>query len=233
MRLLAVDTAAEGCSAAISVNGNVVAELTRVDPASHSRQVLQTIATLLTLAGFSAADLDALAVTIGPGAFTGVRIGLATVKGLAAALGRPVAGVSALDVLAMQAGRYGGPICAALDARRGEVYVSFFKWHDDELRCERAPWAASPERAFAFRTESSPAETTLFIGSGARRYRDLIVESLGRAAIFAPRYADTLRASVVAALGERGFEQGLGTPAAAVQPLYLRGVDAARPAASV
>ncbi len=227
MRILAVDTAAEGCSAAVSVDGFIVAELSMVLRSSHSRRVLETIDTLLSLAGMVPASLNALAVTIGPGAFTGLRIGLAAVKGLAAALDLPVACVSTLEVLAVQAGLFSGSICPVLDARRGEVYFSRFSWHDGELRCEQAAQVAIPERAFAV-----AAEASLFIGSGARRYHDLIAERLGSKAHFVPAWADTLRAAVVAALGQRQLSKGLGVKASAVLPTYLRAADAVRPTAS-
>jgi tRNA threonylcarbamoyladenosine biosynthesis protein TsaB len=140
-----------------------------------------------------------------------------------------VAGVCSLEVLALQAGCFPGPICAALDARRGEVYLSRFRRHGEELRRESEARTADPHAAFTAAPESLSGDQTLFIGSGARRYRELIARSFGPAACFAPAWCDTLRAGVVAVLAEALFRRGAAEDAALIVPRYLRAADALPP----
>ncbi|MGB5749373.1 MAG: tRNA (adenosine(37)-N6)-threonylcarbamoyltransferase complex dimerization subunit type 1 TsaB, partial [Desulfobacterales bacterium] len=102
MRILALDTATQNCSVAIVDDGSLLAELTSVNSTTHSRRLMDFINTVCSLADLKAEDVDGFAVTIGPGSFTGLRIGISTIKGLAFSLGKPVVGVSSLDALAWQ-----------------------------------------------------------------------------------------------------------------------------------
>jgi tRNA threonylcarbamoyladenosine biosynthesis protein TsaB len=102
MKILAVDTATKSCSVAIIDAGSLSAELTTQSDQTHSKHLMQRIDAVLGMADLSAVDLDGLAVTLGPGSFTGLRIGISTIKGLAYALGKPVVGISSLNALAWQ-----------------------------------------------------------------------------------------------------------------------------------
>ena len=103
MRILAVDTATKSCSVAVTEKGFLAAELTTVSAQTHSKHLLKMIHSVINTAGITISDVDGFAVTIGPGSFTGLRIGISSVKGLAVALDKPVVGVSSLDALAQQA----------------------------------------------------------------------------------------------------------------------------------
>ena len=130
MRILALETATEACSVALYVDGDVL-ERHEVAPRRHAEWVLPWIEALLAEAGVARAQLDAVACSRGPGAFTGVRLAVAMTQGLALALDRPVVGVSTLQVLALPAMRqlqasadHATGVLAAIDARMGEVYLA-------------------------------------------------------------------------------------------------------------
>lgn len=122
MILLAVDTATTSCSVALLRDRNLLAETVYTAGNTHSRQLMAMIDGLLTRCGLAATDVDAIGVSRGPGTFTGLRIGISTVKGLAMAIRAPVVGVSSLAALAFPFRHHDGPVVPMIDARRGEVY---------------------------------------------------------------------------------------------------------------
>jgi tRNA threonylcarbamoyladenosine biosynthesis protein TsaB len=192
MLILAFDTATDVATSALVSDGEVVGERT-----SRAVTVLEDIDALLRQAGAHTRELDGIAVGIGPGSFTGIRIGLATARGLALALGVPVAGVSTLDALAA-----GAPeALPVIDARRGEVFV---------LQAESR--VLPPD-------ELELAAGTVCVGSGAVRYRSLL-EATGAGVPPDQDERHLPRARFHAQLA-RHFG-----PAEAVEPMYLRVPDA-------
>jgi tRNA threonylcarbamoyladenosine biosynthesis protein TsaB len=194
MLILAFDTATDVATSSLVDDGEVLGERT-----SRAVTVLEDLDALLRQAGAHTREVDALAVGIGPGSFTGVRVGLATARGLALSLGIPVAGVSTLDVLAA-----GSPGAApVIDARRGEVFVLV-----------EGPQVMTPDRL-----ELEPG--TMCVGNGAVRYRALL-ESAG-----AEIPPDTDERHRPRARFHAQLAHDFG-PAEAVEPLYLRVPDADR-----
>ena len=192
MLILAFDTATDVATSALVSDGEVLGERT-----SRAVTVLEDVDALLRQASAQTRELDGIAVGIGPGSFTGVRIGLATARGLALALGVPVAGVSTLEALA--AGAPGAlPI---VDARRGEVFVL-----QDE------PRVVAP-------ADLRPARGMLCVGSGAVRYRS-VLEAAG-----AEIPPDGDERHVPRARFHAQLARDFG-PAEAVEPIYLRVPDA-------
>ena len=192
MLILAFDTATDVATSALVSDGEVLGERR-----SRAVTVLEDIDALLRQAGAHTRELEGIAVGIGPGSFTGVRIGLATARGLALALGVPVAGVSTLDALA--AGALGA--LPVVDARRGEVFV-----------LEDEPRVLAP-------AELQPAPGTLCVGSGAVRYRS-VLEAAG-----AEIPADQDERHVPRARFHAQLARDFGL-AEAVEPMYLRVPDA-------
>ena len=181
----------------------------------------------LEATGLALSDVTLLAVGLGPGAFTGLRVGLATIEGLAFATGVPVVGVSGLDALAVAAARAGSAslrIAVFLDAARGEVFAARYAGNPQtplDVRATDEPRAASPRDVLdAWRRDESMPD--LFIGSGAMLYRDLIA-----AAAPGAKLLDTpLVAPLIAELGERLAELGGTVPLHALRPVYVRRPDA-------
>jgi len=217
MKILAVDTATTSCSAAIVNDGLVSAELSTVNNQTHSRHLMNMIDTVCGMSGVKIAEMDGFAVTVGPGSFTGLRIGVSTVKGLAWSLDKPVVGVSSLDALAWQCTPVKYLVCALLDARRHEVYCCRYRFQDGELKKEGAEQVLSPVEVIG-----DIREPCLFVGSGAVLYRGQIADKLGASAHFAGWNHDNIRASSVAGLSLERFIHQKTDDVALLVPQYIR-----------
>jgi tRNA threonylcarbamoyladenosine biosynthesis protein TsaB len=221
MKILALDTATNSCSVAATDDGKLAAELTISKNQTHSKHLMELIHSVLENAGFGVVDLDGLAVTIGPGSFTGLRIGISTIKGLAHALGKPVVGVSTLKALARQCGQTPHLICPLLDARKGEVYAATYRFNADRLVQKTSERAMSPEDAV-----EGIKSLCVFIGTGALLYRQRIVAATGSLAHFVPEGQNIIRASSVAFQSMPRFEANDTDGIAGLVPHYIRKSDA-------
>lgn len=133
MPVLGIDTATAACTVALVEESRIIAEYTVNDKKSHSRRLMPIIDAVLKEAGLKGQDLEALAVSLGPGSFTGLRIGLATAKGLALAWGKPVLGIPTLDGLAHSLPGTPHVLCPLLQARKGEFYWALYRWAGPSL----------------------------------------------------------------------------------------------------
>ncbi len=222
MKILAVDTATSACSAAVADAGaGILAEMTVDIGQTHSKYLMGLIDTVLTIAGLGISDIDGFAVTRGPGSFTGLRIGISTVKGLAAASGKPLAGVSTSDALAFQFPFADSLICTLIDARKKEVYASRYRFEEGILKKEIQDQVVSLDKAVA-----DIAEPCLFAGNGALLYQKQIIDIIGKNARFAPPCLNIVRAGTVAHLGMQRLEKGDSDDAALFSPRYIRKSDA-------
>jgi tRNA threonylcarbamoyladenosine biosynthesis protein TsaB len=216
VRLLTIDTSTNVFSLALSEDARVLCEETGDAGPSTSAAIPSLIRSLFNRAGFQPADLDAFCVTVGPGSFTGVRVGIALVKGLAFAAGKPVIPLSSLELLALNAQKSTLPVCAMFDARKGEVYTATFSFAGG-MELVRPEKAADP---LVVTAETDGA--TLFVGDGAIRYRELISGSLGKLAVFPEEHVHMPRASAAAALAVERFRSGAAVSPFDLQPRYLR-----------
>src|SRR2546422_9660294 len=162
MRVLAVETSTLSGGAALLDGELVVGEYVLDVRLTHSERLMAAIDRLLTDAGWTVGELEGLAVAVGPGSFTGLRVGLSTVKGLALALSIPIAAVPTLDAMAAMLPFAALPICPVLDARKGEVYASLYRWDGVAMRREWEYLALAPE-ALAARLE----EPVIILGDAA------------------------------------------------------------------
>ena len=229
--ILGFDTATSACSAALWAGGEVIA-CRRIEAAArHAEALVPMLRAVAAEAGTTLAAMEGFAVTVGPGSFTGIRIGLATARGLALASARPLIGLSTLEVLAagVPAHERGGPILAALDAGRGRLYAQLFA---PSLRPLCAPGALAAE---ALATEVLAAEAVPGLLAAAAGDGPLRVVGTGRdaaLAALAPGTAvcgtagpPTPDARVLVRLAAARAATG-GGDAAAVRPLYLRDAGA-------
>lgn len=216
--LLAIDTAGSRCSACLfdPKAGLVVA---RADPdigKGHAERLMDEVAGLLGVAGATYADLTKLAVVVGPGSFTGLRVGVAAVRGLALALGLPAVGVGALEALVEPRRGEGLPVLAVLDAKRGEVYAAL---HDAQGREIAGPAALAPADLPGFLAGLDEGASLIAAGSGAA----IAAEALaGRWSVRAVPEAFVDIAAVAWIASDR-------SPGDVPRPLYLRGADAKPP----
>lgn len=220
MKVLGLDTATTACSAAVWIDGAVVASRRLTMNRGQAEALAPMIMATLEDAGVAeVSDLDRIAVTIGPGAFTGLRIALATARGFSVATGRPVAGVTTFDALAHAVPaslRAGKALLIAVDSRRAEPFCQLY---DADLNPLDEPFALLPD-AVAARV---PAGPLLLAGDGAPMLREALATRADTA--FAP--GDGLPdAGVVAALGA-----AMALPLPPARPLYLRPPDVTPPKA--
>jgi tRNA threonylcarbamoyladenosine biosynthesis protein TsaB len=212
MRILAVDTTTARGSVALTFGNDRAGSVCVSSAAGHSRWILEAISMLLRSFGGSLQDLDALAVTVGPGSFTGLRVGMATVQGLALGAGRPVVGLSSLDVLASLAPE-SAPVVALVDAWREEVYAAAYI----AGRLEDPPVLG---RLQALAPGFPPQ--CVFLGDGALRHREVLRALRPEARILE---VDPCLALPLARLAARVLREGGGSEANALVPLYIRGAD--------
>jgi len=226
MRIMAIDTASKSCSVAVTQNKSLLALQTINSNQTHTRHLMGMINNVLELASVKIYDIDGFAVTTGPGTFTGMRIGISSVKGLAVALNKPVTGVSSLDVLAIQTACYSCLIYSMMDARRGEVYCARYRLKrcglkTDALTKETSEMVLSPDKAL-----DGIYEPCMFVGEGSYLYQKTIADRLGDMAFFASQSQNTASAITVAHLGLNQFENGISSNMEAIVPHYIRMSDA-------
>ncbi len=218
--VLACDTSTRLGSVAVVESGVVTGEVvfhgTTRD--HHSRRVLEEVARLLDRRGLSVRDVGLFVASLGPGSFTGVRTTLATLKGLAWALGRPLAGVCSLHALAWPLFGRGVPVLAALDARKGELYAALYGPDGTSLL---EPCVGFAEDVAKAASPLCPGEV-LGVGEGVLAHRERIEAVLGRRFVTAEGPFHAIRASVLAHLGMRSDP----IPVDRVEPLYLRRPEA-------
>jgi tRNA threonylcarbamoyladenosine biosynthesis protein TsaB len=230
MLVMALDTSTFIGTVAVLRDGNLLAELSASVRASHGETLLPHIERVLTLAGVKLGDIDLLSVGIGPGSFTGVRIGVATAKGLALAELKPLVGVTSLRALARGLGQGEGLVVPVLDAHKGEVYcAAYAQGEQGELVEVVPPFHALPAAAARHLRSCSPLEPLWLLGDGLDRYGDAFLVPLGGNARRAPRFNDVPRAACVAHEGELLFHREGATDLASLEPLYLRASDAKLP----
>lgn len=224
MRVLGIDTATWAASVGVIDDERVLSERSLTVTGSHAATLLPLVDDALAAAGIALHELDLLAVSIGPGAFTGLRIALSVAKGLALATGAAIVGVPTLEAHVHAAGPRPGVVCPVLDARKREVYAALFRWSGDN------PTALAPDRALtphllAELVRSTGSPCTL-VGEGVDAYRELWTQLLGpdatllRAAELAPL------GPVVAHLGARSFRAHGAADLAALEPVYVRRCEA-------
>ncbi len=221
MIILAVDTATTTCSVAIIDKKSVLAEVTLLREETHSKHLMDMIHTAIGFSGLKFSDVDGFAVVRGPGSFTGLRIGITTVKGLAAGLKKPLVGISSLEALAAQVSHWPYLICSLLDARRGEVYVSRYRLIEGRLKEAMGAQVCAPENAIR-----DINEACIFVGNGALLYRKMLSDMMGDAAFFASMPQNTIKASTIAFLSLNKFQNKDTDDVHRFIPHYIRKSDA-------
>jgi len=225
VNILAVDTSTSQAAIAIAVGQRIAAESTFNTDRTLSARLIPEIGHLLDLAGLAISDIDLYAAATGPGSFTGVRGGVATIQGLALAGGKPCAGFSSLTLLAMNFQLAAHPVCPLLDARKDEVYAALFDCSSPIPTPLIKECVLPPERFFELLRKATVAPI-IFCGEGAVRYHDLINEQMGQQAIIAPFPHNTSHASNAVFLALHALQNSELLEPSRLLPTYLRASEA-------
>lgn len=226
MKLLVLDSSGLVASVALIEDDRLIAEYTTGNKLTHSQTLLPMLDEVTKMTSFNIENIDAIAAAMGPGSFTGLRIGAATAKGLGLALHKPIIPVPTVDGLAYQLFGAAHLICPMMDARRKQVYTGFYRFHGAEMEVVKAQCAQSVEDTLIQLKEYK--EPVIFLGDGVPVYRKEIEEAMGGDAIFAPAHANRQRAGAVGALAEVYYQKGIWQSADAFIPEYLRKSQAER-----
>lgn len=221
MNILGIESSGGVASVAIVTDGKLLGEYTTNFKKTHSQTLLPMIDALVSLLEFDKKSLDAIAISSGPGSFTGLRIGSATAKGLALALDIPMVEVPTLTGLAFNLYGYDGLLCPIMDARRNQVYTGVYSYDNGQpVDNIIAQTAMGIDELIDKLNEVG--EKVCFLGDGVAVFADYIMEHATFEYDFAPESHREQRASSIATLGARYFEAGKAISAADHAPDYLR-----------
>ena len=238
MKVLAIESSGLTASVAVVEETRTVAEYTVDYKKTHSQTLLPMIDEVVRMTDLDLAEIDAIAVSGGPGSFTGLRIGSATAKGLGLALDKPLIHVPTVDGLAYQVYGCGDIICPIMDARRNQVYTGIYTFSasagkkegtrevDPVFQVLRMQMAIAVEDLI--RRLNNYNRPVVFLGDGVPVYREMLSAGLKVPYSFAPSYMNRQRAAVVGALGIRYYQAGKYETAMEHQPEYLRQSQAER-----
>jgi tRNA threonylcarbamoyladenosine biosynthesis protein TsaB len=238
MTVIGIDTATTVASVALVDNGLVISEKShpRREPASdgdrhvsksnHAETILPLLESLLESTGMSLQGISGLAVSIGPGSFTGLRIGLSTVKGLAYGWRIPVVGVSTLLAQAARVTHYDGLICTLLDAHKNEVYAALFEKTGDAVRRISEDTVAPAATIIEITRLLTKGAPCLMVGDGAAVHERLLLQQLGDAALFQAGDFSFSIGATVARLSEHRFRSNDVDDLGSLIPVYLRRAEA-------
>jgi len=222
MKILGIDTSTSCGSVGLIDDDRVISEYLLNSPVTHSERLLTAVEFILKESHCTLQDLDGWAISLGPGSFTGLRIGLSIAKGLSFASGKPVAGVPTLDVLAAQIAPTPFLICPILDARKNEVYTAFYRYEDGNAPRLMTAYQASKPQDLVKRVK----EKTIFAGDGVRTYGDYLRDALSSLAIVLPAPFNSPHGSTVARLGLDRLRRKEVPNLAALTPIYVRPSEA-------
>lgn len=228
MKILAIDSSGLVASAALATEDAVLAEYTTNYKKTHSQTLLPMIDEIVKMTETELAALDAIAVTAGPGSFTGLRIGSATAKGLGQALEKPLIPVPTTEALAWNFCGSGAVLCPLMDARRSQVYTGLYRWNQEKetMDCLFAQQAMAVEEMIA--EVNRLGQPVIYLGDGADAYHSILEEKTGVAYSFAPLHMSKQRAASLAACAFGYAREGRLVSAAEFVPTYLRKSQAER-----
>lgn len=222
MKILAIETSTMlGGVALMAEPEGLISEVRINVKTAHSERLMTGIEYALQQGGMSISDIDVFGISIGPGSFTGLRIGVSTVKGLSYATGKPVVSVPTLEALAWNFPFSPHAVCTMFDARRKEVYAAVFRWRDGGFEKVMHERSLHPSELL-----KELNGTVIFAGEGAMLYRELIREGYGDDAIFPAPQFRVPSPSCVAYLGLKKAMQGDFSEPMGLVPFYIRKSEA-------
>ncbi|WP_297427938.1 tRNA (adenosine(37)-N6)-threonylcarbamoyltransferase complex dimerization subunit type 1 TsaB [Clostridium sp.] len=243
MIILAVDSSSKVATVALMKDDKLLGEITLNDKKEHSVILMTIIENLLTANNLNISDIDGYVVSKGPGSFTGLRIGMATIKGLSFGSGKPYVSVSSLDALALSVANFDGIICPIMDALRNSVYTSLYKRHSNvittynesnNLNLESEPHIfleklinySALDIDELIELIKSKNEKVIFIGDGVDKYKDYLAENCPNS-FFPPNHLNLIRASSLGEIGSILLRNGKCDDSNS-SPFYLKKPQAER-----
>lgn len=217
MKILGIDTSTMIAAVGIVEEDDVLVDLKFDVKITYSEVLLSTIDLALKTIGRKPEDLDGFAISIGPGSFTGLRIGLSTIKGLCFASGKPLASVPSLDALALQSLFCKYPVVPLLDAKKNEVYAAIYDTGGGELK-RKSEYFVVDIKSLVKNIE----EETLFVGPGAGVYHNELIRQLGDKAHFAWGEQSLPSGASVARIGREKLSSGQIEDITSLEPMYIR-----------
>lgn len=224
MYVLGIESATPVASVAVAGQGGILAERMVLNRRTHSVNLLPMLKAVLEESEIDRRKLSGIAVSGGPGSFTGLRIGMSTAKALAWVWGLPVVGIPTLTALAHPLAGGGGLVCPILNARKNELYTAIYDCQGETANCLEQPMAIGPLRLAEILMGFRRPVTLL--GDGVPVYGSQLKDALGSMARFAPLAAGYPRGAAVAELGMAALREGRGIDPSALQPEYIRPSEA-------
>lgn len=226
MRILALDSSGLVASVAIASEDDMLAEYTVNYKKTHSQTLLPMLDEIVRMVNLDLSEVDAIAVTSGPGSFTGLRIGSATAKGLGFALNKPIISVPTVDGLAYNLHGTDRVVCPIMDARRDQVYTGLYEFEEDKLVVTSSQKAVAIDEIID--EINVMGRDVIFLGDGVPIHRNRIIERINVGFTFAPLHKNRQRAGAIAALGLEYYKENRVESAEDHQPVYLRVSQAER-----
>lgn len=220
MKILAIDSSGMVASAAVVEDDKVLAEFNVNNKKNHSTTLLPMIDTLKDFLQLDLETLDAVAVSKGPGSFTGLRIGSATAKGIALALEKPIVEISTIEAMAYQLFGTEKLVCPLMDARRNQVYTGVYRFSGREIENAAEDMAVDIEEIIEL--INSKNEPVIFLGDGVPVYKDVLEEKLCVPYEFALAFQNRQRAAALGILAIEYAKKGKITDPKMHRPQYLR-----------
>ena len=223
MLTLAFDTSSKTAAVAL-LQDNVILYDTIINVGlNHSEVLLPAIDQACLQTRINIAEIDLFACTIGPGSFTGLRIGVSTLKGLMLATGKPAVGISSLAALALNVSKSSIIICSVMDAGRGQVYIAYYRYNENGLIDQMGTEKAVDPREIIQNPEE---QEIIFVGDGAIKYAGILSNTKTKEINIASALQQYIRASSVGFLGREKYDRNELLNAETFVPVYLRSADA-------
>ena len=220
MKILALDSSALVASVAVVEDDNLLGEYTVNYKKTHSQTLLPMLDEVAKMIELDLSEIDVIAVSAGPGSFTGLRIGSATAKGMALALDKPIVSVPTVDAMAYNLWGAQDVICPLMDARRQQTYTGLYRFRENALMTLENQCAAGIDEIVD--KINHLGEPVIFLGDGVPVFSEYIKEHITVPYTFAPAMSNRQRAASVAVLGGLLYQQGKAESAVAHKPDYLR-----------
>lgn len=220
MRILAIDSSSMVATVAITTDGILNAEYTINHKKTHSQTLLPMIAEIVKMIEIDMDSIDAVAITGGPGSYTGLRIGSATAKGIGLALNKPIINVPTMDALAYNLYSSQYVICPIMDARRGQVYTEIYKFEETEMKTIKPQCIMMIDELI--KELDTIKESVMFLGDGVDVHKQLIDDIMDTKHYYAPASMNRHKASTLGTIAEIYYKNGKTETAKEHKPEYLR-----------